>query len=44
MANTDIPRLSTIGVDIGKDVFHLIGFDKDGKLVPCKKIKRLTLI
>lgn len=44
MANTDIPHLSTIGVDIGKAVFHLIGFDNDGKLVLRKKIKRLALI
>ena len=27
MANTDILHLSTIGVDIGKDVFHLIGLE-----------------
>jgi transposase len=35
--------LSVIGVDIGKDVFHLVGFDKDGKIVLRRKIKRLAL-
>lgn len=24
--------LTVIGVDIGKDVFHLVGFDAEGKL------------
>lgn len=35
---------TTIGVDIGKDVFHLVGFDGDGKLVLRQKIKRLALV
>ena len=35
--------LSVIGVDIGKDVLHLVGFDKDGKIVLRRKIKRLAL-
>jgi hypothetical protein len=25
--------LVSIGVDIGKEVFHLVGFDSDGELV-----------
>ena len=29
---TDTRDLSVIGVDIGKDVFHLVGFDSDGKI------------
>lgn len=36
-------ELSVIGVDIGKDVFHLVGFDGDGKIVFRRKIKRLAL-
>ena len=36
--------LASIGVDIGKDVFHLVGFDKDGELVLRRKIKRLALV
>ncbi len=25
---------SSLGIDIGKDVFHLVGFDGDGKIFP----------
>ena len=39
----DFPAASVIGIDIGKDVFHLVGFDADGKLVLRQKIKRLAL-
>ena len=35
--------LSVVGVDIGKDTFHLVGFDGDGNLVLRTKIKRLAL-
>ncbi len=35
--------LATIGVDIGKDVFHIVGFDGDGKIVLRRKIRRLSL-
>lgn len=35
--------LAVIGVDIGKDVFHLVGFDRTGQVVLRKKIKRLAL-
>lgn len=35
--------LATIGIDIGKDVFHLVGFDASGALVLRRKIKRLAL-
>lgn len=34
---------ASIGVDIGKDVFHVVGFDAEGKVVLRKKIKRLAL-
>lgn len=44
-SSTKVPiELSVIGVDIGKDVFHLVGFDLDGKMVLRRKIKRLALI
>ncbi len=47
MANTtrtEPQAFSSIGVDIGKDVFHLIGFDSNGKVVLRRKIKRLALV
>jgi transposase len=34
---------TVIGVDIGKDVFHLVGFSAAGDLVFRRKIKRLAL-
>ena len=30
-----------IGVDIGKDVFHLVGFTADGKIAFRRRIRRL---
>lgn len=46
MAKTHIDPLtfSSIGVDIGKDIFHLVGFDKAGNIILRRKIKRLALI
>lgn len=47
MASTTskIPKdLSVVGVDIGKDIFHLVGFDSHGKIVLRRKIKRLSLV
>jgi transposase len=38
-----IPVLTTIGVDIGKDIFHIVGFDADGKIALRRKINRLAL-
>src|SRR5204863_7230927 len=38
-SDTALPMV--IGVDIGKEVFHLIGFGGDGKIVFRRKIKRL---
>ena len=35
--------LASIGVDIGKDVFHLVAFDAKGKIAFRRKIKRLGL-
>lgn len=34
---------AVIGIDIGKEVFHLVGFDALGKIVFRRKIKRLAL-
>ncbi len=42
--NIELSELAVVGVDIGKDVFHVIGFDDDGTLVLRKKIKRLALV
>ena len=42
--NVELTELAVVGVDIGKDVFHLVGFDDDGKRVLRKKIKRLSLV
>lgn len=39
----DPSRVSVVGIEIGKDVFHLVGFDADGELVLRQKIKRLAL-
>jgi transposase len=39
-----ISTLSSVGIDIGKDVFHLVGFDRDGQIVLRRKIKRLALV
>ena len=35
--------LAVVGVDIGKETFHLVGFDRVGQLVMRKQIKRLAL-
>ncbi len=37
-------ELMSIGIDIGKDTFHLVGFDPSGQRVLRQKIKRLALI
>lgn len=37
-------QLMSIGIDIGKDTFHLVGFDRDGQLVLRKQIKRMALV
>ena len=29
--DTTIPPLASIGIDIGKEVFHVVGFSTDGK-------------
>lgn len=35
-----MPALASIGIDIGKDVFHLVAFDTAGKIAFRRKIKR----
>ena len=40
-----IIALTSVGIDIGKDVFHLVGFDPSGTLASLRrKIKRLALV
>ena len=39
-----IPTLSSIGIDIGKEVFHVVGFDPGGAVVLRCKIRRLALM
>jgi transposase len=36
--------LASIGIDIGKEVFHIVGFGTDGRIAFRRKIKRLALV
>ncbi len=36
----ETPVLASIGIDIGKKVFHIVGFGADGKIAFRRKIKR----
>ena len=38
-----LEHLTVVGIDIGKDVFHLAGFDRSGHVVLRRKIKRFAL-
>lgn len=38
-----IEELAVVGIDIGKETFHLVGFDRSGQMVLRKQIKRLAL-
>lgn len=40
----EITALSSIGIDIGKDVFHIVGFDPTGTIALRRKIRRLSLV
>src|SRR6201984_3303140 len=42
--DTTIPSLASIVIDIGKEVFHVVGFSADGKIAFRRKIKRLALV
>jgi transposase len=37
------PAIASIGIDIGKDVFHVVGFNAEGTVVLRRKIRRLAL-
>jgi hypothetical protein len=37
---TNTASLAVIGVDIGKEVFHIVGLGVDGKIAFRRKIKR----
>src|SRR6516162_3623047 len=39
----NIGSLAVIGVDIGKEVFHIVGLGVDGKIAFRRKIRRLGL-
>lgn len=41
--DTTTPPLASIGIDIGKEVFHIVGFSANGKIVLRRRIKRLAL-
>jgi transposase len=43
-AKSDQLQFSSIGIDNGKDVFHIVGFDQNGKIALRRKIKRLALV
>lgn len=40
----DIQNLAVVGIDIGKDTFHVVGFDDDGTRVLRLKVKRLDFV
>lgn len=42
--DTTIAPLASIDVNIGKEVFHLVGLGADGKIALRRKIRRLALI
>ena len=42
--DTTIPPLASIGIDIGKEVFHVVGFGTDGRIAFRRRIKRLALV
>lgn len=42
-AENAVSALRSIGIDIGKEVFHVVGFDADGKIALRRKLKRLAL-
>jgi hypothetical protein len=38
-----LEELAVVGIDIGKETFHLVGFDRSGQMAIRKQIKRLAL-
>ena len=41
--SASLENLAVVGIDIGKDTFHLVGFDRSGQVVLRRQIKRLSL-
>jgi hypothetical protein len=39
--DSNMASLAVIGVDIGKEVFHIVGLGVDGKIAFRRKIRRL---
>ena len=37
-------ELLSVGIDIGKDVFHIIGIDPGGRIVLRRRVRRLSLV
>ena len=44
MAKVEFDELMSVGIDIGKDTFHIVGFDHNGQRVIRRQIKRLALV
>jgi uncharacterized protein (DUF1786 family) len=44
MAKVEFDDLMSVGIDIGNNTFHIVGFDHDGQRVLRKQIKRLALV
>ena len=44
IAKVEFDDLMSVGIDICKDTFHIVGFDHDGQRVLRKQIKRLALV
>jgi transposase len=42
--DTTVLPLSSIGIDIGKEVFHVVDFSTDGRIAFRRNIKRLALV
>lgn len=41
-ANQSQTGVTVVGIDIGKDVFHVVGFEGGGQIVLRRKIRRLA--
>jgi hypothetical protein len=42
-SQNSLETISTIGIDVGKNTFHLIGLDKRGAIVLQQKVTHLQL-
>lgn len=43
IAKKDLDMLMSMGIDIGKDTFHIVAFDPDGQLVAHKQIRAFLI-